>query len=94
MVLEKFGYEIVATDCSEDMITYTIYEMNHNGIYTSLKEMQKNRYFLVQKMARRLSSCGFTPVKWFTEFAHEENITGQTWHIVCIARKSSESAVR
>jgi SAM-dependent methyltransferase len=68
-------------------VTYTIYELRHDGTYTSLREMQTNRYFLVQEMSGWLSSCGFTPVKWFAGFAPDVNITEQTWHIVAVARR-------
>jgi hypothetical protein len=68
-------------------VTYTIYELHHDGTYASLKEMVTNRYFLIQEMAGWLSSCGFTPLKWFAGFVPDENITGQTWHIVAVARK-------
>ena len=71
-------------------VTYTIYELRHDGTYTSLKETQTNRYFLVQEMAGWLSSCGFTPLKWFAGFAPDENITEQTWHIVAVARRCGE----
>jgi len=71
-------------------VTYTIYELRRDGTYTSLKETQTNRYFLVQEMAGWLSTCGFTPVKWFAGFALDENITERTWHIVAVARKCGE----
>jgi SAM-dependent methyltransferase len=71
-------------------VTYTIYELRHDGTYTSLKETQTNRYFLVQEMAYWLSSCGFTPLKWFAGFTPDENINEQTWHIVAIARKCTQ----
>ena len=71
-------------------VTYTIYELYHDGTYTSLRETQTNRYFLVQEMAGWLSSCGFEPLKWFAGFSTDENITEQTWHIVAIARKRGQ----
>ena len=71
-------------------VTYTIYELRHDGTYTSLKETQTNRYFLVQEMAGWLSTCGFAPLKWFAGYAPDENITEQTWHIVAVARKCRE----
>jgi SAM-dependent methyltransferase len=76
-------------DCARQLarVTYTIYELGHDGTYTNVKETQTNRYFLVQEMAGWLSSCGFTPLKWFAGFAHDENITEQTWHIVAVARR-------
>jgi SAM-dependent methyltransferase len=69
-------------------VTYTIYELRNNGTYTKLKETQTNRYFLAQEMAGWLSFCGFTPLKWFAGFAHDENLTELTWHIVAVARKA------
>ena len=71
-------------------VTYTIYELHNDGTYTSLKETQSNRYFLVQEMAGWLFSCGFRPLKWFAGFRPAENITEQTWHIVAVARKCPE----
>jgi SAM-dependent methyltransferase len=68
-------------------VTYTIYELHSDGTYTSLNEMVTNRYFLVEEMAGWLSYCGFTPLKWFAGFAPDESITGQTWHIVAVARR-------
>jgi ubiquinone/menaquinone biosynthesis C-methylase UbiE len=73
-------------------VTYTIYELRHEGTYASLKETLTNRYFLVQEMAGWLSSCGFTPLKWFAGFAPDENITEQTWHIVAVAQRNKESS--
>ena len=69
-------------------VTYTIYELRNNGTYTKLEETQTNRFFLVQEMAGWLSCCGFVPVKWFSGFTPDENITEQTWHIVAVARKA------
>jgi len=73
-------------------VMYTIYELHHDGTYASLKETLTNRYFLVQEMAGWLSSCGFTPLKWFAGFAPDENITEQTWHIVAVAQRREESS--
>jgi len=79
-------------DCARQLarVTYTIYELRHDETYTSLKETQKNRYFMVQEMAGWLSICGFTPLKWFAGFAPDENITERAWHIVAVARKCGE----
>jgi len=73
-------------------VTYTIYELHHDGTYASLRETITNRYFLVQEMAGWLSFCRFTPVKWFAGFAPDENITEQTWHVVAVARRCGESS--
>ena len=72
-------------------VTYTIYELRHDGTYGSLKETHTNRYFLTQEMSYWLSSCGFTPLKWFAGFNPDENINEQTWHIVALARKNAGS---
>ena len=79
-------------ECAKQLarVTYTIYELRHDGTYTSLKETQTNRYFLVQEMAGWLSSCGFTPLKWFAGFVPDENIAEHTWHIVAVARRCGE----
>ena len=46
-------------------VSYSIYELNDDGTYSTLTETQVNRYFLLQEMAAWLTSSGFTPVKWF-----------------------------
>ena len=71
-------------------VTYTIYELRHDGTYARLREIQYNRYFSVQEMAGWLSSCGLEPLKWFAGLAPDEQITERTWHIVAIAQKRGE----
>ena len=68
-------------------VAYSIYELNDDGTYSTLKETQVNRYFLLQEMAAWLSSTGFEPVKWFAGFTDDETITDETWHIVAVARR-------
>jgi len=68
-------------------VTYTIYELPNDGTHTSLRGTQTNRFFLVQEIAGWLSSCGFSPTKWFAGFSPDENITDQTWHVFAVARK-------
>lgn len=69
-------------------VCYSIYELKHDGTYSSLSETQTNRYFLAQEMAAWLSMTGFTPLKWFAGFTSSETISDETWHIVAIARRS------
>lgn len=69
-------------------VTYSIYELCHDGTYSSFKETQVNRYFLLQEMANLLTFSGFTPLNWFSGFRDDENISQETWHIVGVARKS------
>ena len=67
-------------------VTYSIYELNNDGTFSSLKETQINRFFMVGEMADWLSASGFSPVKWFSGFSDDEHITEATWHVVAIAR--------
>jgi len=69
-------------------VTYTIYELRSDGTYTSLKEIQTNRYFFVQEMAGLLCFYGFVPIKWFAGFTSDENITEKTWHILAVIRSA------
>jgi len=69
-------------------VTYTVYDLKNDGTYTSFRERHVNRYFHVPEMARLLSGGGFCPVKWLAGFFFQEDITGKTWHIVAVARKS------
>lgn len=77
-------------DCANQLshVTYSIYELRRNGTYSSLKETQTNRYFLVQEMEGWLKRCSFDPVKWFAGFTNDENVTEDIWHIVAVARKA------
>jgi len=76
-------------DCARQLarVTYTIYNLSHDGTYSRLEETQTNRYFLVREMEGWLSHCGFIPLKWFAGYTSEENITVDTWHILVVARK-------
>jgi SAM-dependent methyltransferase len=77
-------------NCAEQLsrVTYSIYELNRDGTYVSVKETQTNRYFLVQEMDYWLSNSGFTPVKWFAGFSDDERIDEETWHVVAVARRN------
>lgn len=76
-------------ECAKQLghVTYSIYELNKDGTYLSLKETQTNRYFLVPEMAHWLTCSGFVPVKWFAGFTDDVNIDERTWHIVAVARR-------
>jgi hypothetical protein len=67
-------------------VSYTILELLNNGHFESIKETQINRFFLIQEMAQFLETADFLPLKWFSGFALDENITSSTWHIVCVAQ--------
>src|SRR5262249_48233001 len=76
-------------DCAAQIasVAYSIYELLADGSYSSLKETQVNRFFLLQEMSLWLSSSGFTPVKWFAGFQPDDKIDIDTWHIVAVARR-------
>jgi len=78
--------------CAQQLatVTYSVYELCNDGTYSSFRETQVNRYFLVQEMAGWLSCCNLIPLKWFAGFADDENVTEQTWHVVALARRSAE----
>ena len=69
-------------------VRYSIYELKHDGTYSSLTETQTNRYFLVQEMSAWLTATGFAPLKWFAGFTNSETISDETWHIVAVARRN------
>jgi SAM-dependent methyltransferase len=68
-------------------VAYSIYELCADGTFSSLQETQMNRYFLLQEMSGWLTAHGFTPLKWFSGFSEDRNITEDTWHIVAVARR-------
>lgn len=75
-------------------VDYSIYEFNNDGTYSCIKESQTNRFFLLKEMELLLKSGGLSPIKWYCGFSQNENITDETWHIVCVARiKSAERDV-
>lgn len=71
-------------------VTYSIFELDSDGTYSRLTETQRNRFFLVQEMAGLLAGAGLHPVKFFSGFSMSEEITGQTWHVVAVARRGRE----
>jgi len=68
-------------------VTYTVQEMDDNGTYRSLCETQANRFFLVQEMRFFLEQSGLKPMKWFSGYQDDEQITEETWHIVAVASR-------
>jgi SAM-dependent methyltransferase len=70
-------------------VSYTINELNMDGTYQTLCETQINRFFLVQEMSFFLQQASFFPLRWFSGFSENENISEKTWHIVAVARKEA-----
>jgi SAM-dependent methyltransferase len=74
-------------DCAKQTaaVRYSVYELRNDGTYDGFEETQVNRYFLIQEMAALLSSCDFTPLKWFSGFSDNEEIDENTWHVLAVA---------
>ena len=72
-------------------VDYTVYELNDDGTYSTLRETHNNRFFSVDEMQALLSAANFEPVKFFAGFNKSEQINDQTWHVVAVARKVSRS---
>ena len=68
-------------------VTYTVHELRADGTYSSFRETQINRYFLLQEMNYFLSSCGFKLLKSFAGFKNDESISADTWHVIAVAQQ-------
>jgi SAM-dependent methyltransferase len=73
------------------VVDYTVYELNDDGTYSTLRETHTNRYFSVDEMQALISAANFEVVKFFAGFKNDERITDDTWHVVAVARKISRS---
>ncbi|HSE30667.1 MAG TPA: class I SAM-dependent methyltransferase [Pyrinomonadaceae bacterium] len=73
-------------------VTYIVYELRSDGTYSSFRETQTNRYFLLKEMEYFLSSCGFKLLKSFSGFKNDESITADTWHVVAVAQQIPREA--
>jgi SAM-dependent methyltransferase len=72
-------------------VDYTVYELNDDGTYSTLRETHANRFFSVDEIRDLLSAASFEPVKFFAGFNKAEQINDETWHVVAVARKVSRS---
>jgi SAM-dependent methyltransferase len=68
-------------------IAYEIIELQNDGKYNRLEEMQTNRYFLVQEMAAFITSASLTPITWHAGFSPETRIDETTWHVIAVAQR-------
>ena len=77
-------------DCERQLaaVTYSVYEHRDDGTYSSFRETQTNRYFLVQEMASWLSMAGFQPLAWCDGFSLDRRVSDSTWHVVAVARRA------
>jgi len=65
-------------------VAYTIYHLEHNGSWSSEREVHVNRWFLVQEMAALLDVSGFDVVSTSGGYGGEP-VTEASWHVVCTA---------
>lgn len=72
-------------------VAYSVYELNKNGSYKQLQEMQTNRFFLLKEMEAFLKNSGLMPIRWFSGFQNNELINDETWHVVAVAQKQGEA---
>src|SRR3989304_7233181 len=72
-----------ALDCARQLakVSYTILELRRDGTFTSFREEQINRYFLVQEMAAWSEACGFDPQAWLGGFSFWAKIDLDTWDV-------------
>lgn len=72
-------------------IKYTIYDLKSDGIYSKIVETHTIRYFEIDELSHLLINTGFTPIKWFSGFTENENISKDTWHILVLAIKENDT---
>ena len=73
------------------VVDYSVYELNNDGTYSTLRETHTNRYFSVEEIQSLVLAANFEPVKFFAGFNNTEPITDETWHVLAVARKVSRS---
>jgi SAM-dependent methyltransferase len=69
-------------------VAYEIIERAAAGAVRSFREVQTNRYFLVQEMAALVALGGLTPLAWYAGFSTTEPITADTWHVLGIVQRT------
>jgi SAM-dependent methyltransferase len=72
-------------------VSYTVYELNNDGTYSTFCEKQTNRFFFPDEMRTLISGAGFEMLKLYAGFQEDESIDANTWHLVAVARKGQES---
>lgn len=68
------------------IVDYVIKGVGGKG-YTSHKETQKNRFFLLQEMTLFLTISGFQVLKYFDGYIDKENIDDKSFHVLAVAQK-------
>lgn len=72
-------------------VSYTVYELNNDGTYSTFCEKQTNRFFFPDEMRTLISGAGFEMLNLYAGFQEDESIDANTWHLVAVARKGQES---
>jgi len=67
-------------------VDYVINKIGENDDY-QVKEIQKNRFFLLQEMTLFLSVSGFRVLKYFNSYNERKNINDKSFHILTVAQK-------
>jgi SAM-dependent methyltransferase len=73
-------------------IHYTFYEFLNNGSFNCCDETHISRFFLIQEISNFLFMNGLVPLRFFNGFSFNEEIFGDTWHIVGLAEKKSSTS--
>jgi SAM-dependent methyltransferase len=69
-------------------VAYRIYELGHDGRYSTLEETHVNRYFSVQEMAALLGAASLEPLHFYAGFDDEATLSDRSWHVVAVARRA------
>jgi SAM-dependent methyltransferase len=68
-------------------VAFEVIERDAAGAVRSFREVQTNRYFLVQEMAALVEMGGLTPLAWCAGFSTSEPITADTWHVIGVVQR-------
>jgi SAM-dependent methyltransferase len=72
-------------------VNYTLFELRDDGSYARSEEQHINRFFSLAEMDALLRAGGFQAVGWHDGFRESAPVTSETWHVVAVARKVSNS---
>ena len=67
-------------------VDYSLFEIMPGGKTNAYYEKHINRFYQVQEMAFFLAKSGFQAEKWFAGYCDCEEITSETWNVICVAR--------
>ena len=70
-------------------VRYSVYELRHNGSYSTLEETQTNRFFSEPEMEQLVTSAGLVPILWTGGYSTSASLGDSAWHLLCFAKKTS-----